>query len=111
MCLKYVFLLFLKTRVSWGRTYHIWYNVPVGNLKVFRSKFGCGWVVGGCHKHLKVSPLQFFPEAASARVARVTVIADVATSVLSLAAPDPVSQFEKAVAPLLTPDKKEELQG
>ena len=27
----------------------------VGNLKVLRSKFGCGWVVGGCHRNLKVS--------------------------------------------------------
>ena len=27
-CLKYPFLLFLKSRVSWGRPYHIWYNVP-----------------------------------------------------------------------------------
>ena len=46
----------------------------VGNLKVLQSKFGCGWVIGGSHKDLRVSPLKFSSIAASARVARLSVI-------------------------------------
>ena len=45
MCLRYLFPLYLKFSVSWGRPYHIWYNVPPDNgirlysqgLKVFMA--------------------------------------------------------------------------
>ena len=46
----------------------------VGNLKALRSRFGCGWVIGGCHKDLKTSALKFSTQAAAARIARVTVV-------------------------------------
>ena len=43
----------------------------VGNLKALRSRFGCGWVIGGCHKDLKTSALKFSTQAAAARIARI----------------------------------------
>ena len=46
----------------------------VDNLKALRSRFGCGWIIGGSHKLLKSSPLRFSPQAAVARSARVTVV-------------------------------------
>ena len=46
----------------------------VGNLKAVRNMFGCGWVIGGCHKNLKVSPLRFSSQAATVRTARVSTI-------------------------------------
>ena len=46
----------------------------VGNLKALRSSFGCGWVIGGCHKDLKVVQPSISCQAASARIAKVSVI-------------------------------------
>ena len=77
----------------------------VGNLRALRSRFGCGWVIGGCHKDLQVTPLKFSPQAASVRVARVTVVPDVTASDISLEAQTLNPQFAKVtIDPLLTPD-------
>ena len=54
----------------------------VGNLKALRSCCGCGWVIGGCHPDLKVSPIKFSSLAASARIARLSVIPEVNVSPL-----------------------------
>lgn len=75
----------------------------VDNLKALRSRFGCGWVIGGCHKDLKTSPLKFSPQAAAARIARVTVIPDVEVHDLDSVAALPT--FAKiTIDPVLTPD-------
>ena len=75
----------------------------VDNLKALRSRFGCGWVIGGCHKDLKTSPLKFSPQAAAARIARVTVIPDVEVHDLDSIAALP--SFAKiTIDPVLTPD-------
>ena len=77
----------------------------VGNLRALRSRFGSGWVLGGCHKDLKVPPLKFSAQTASARIARVNVVPEVTASDLSLEVTGQVSQFAKVtVDPLLTPD-------
>ena len=78
----------------------------VGNLKALRSIFGSGWVIGGCHKSLKSSPLRFSTQAAAARLARVTVIPDIEVkepfdSLLDV----PGCTIAKlSVDPILTPD-------
>ena len=46
----------------------------VGNLKVLRSSFGSGWVVGGCHEKLKPNSVKLSTQAATARVAKVSVV-------------------------------------
>ena len=72
----------------------------VGNLKALRSRFGCGWLLGGSHKDLQLSSPRFSNQAASARIAKVTVVpevplvADLQTS----------SSAKVTVDPLLTPD-------
>ena len=82
----------------------------VGNLKALRSRFGCGWVIGGCHKKLEISPPKFTPQAATARLARVTVVPEVDVS-----PPDPPATAQKAsieelkvakivIDPVLTPE-------
>ena len=77
----------------------------VGNLKALRSRFGCGWVIGGCHKDLKVAPLKFSPQADSVRVARVSVVPEITASDLTLSAPALNPHFAKvSIDPLLTPD-------
>ena len=48
----------------------------VGNLKALRSMFGTGWVLGGCHESLKPNPLKLTSHAATARVAKVSVVPD-----------------------------------
>ena len=82
----------------------------VGNLKALRSKFGCGWVIGGCHKDLQVSPLKFSDIAASARIARLSVIPDIAFSVMdtsyNVKSPRSSSVFVNKVMidPAITPE-------
>ena len=49
----------------------------VGNLKALRNRFGSGWVIGGCHAKLKTAPLRVSAQAATARLARVTVVPDI----------------------------------
>ena len=64
----------------------------VDNLKALRSRFGCGWVIGGCHKDLKASPLRFSSQAAAARIAKVTVLPDVEFHDLHALGPAAVQQ-------------------
>ena len=52
----------------------------VGNLKALRSRFGCGWVIGGCHEDLKVCPIKFTSLAASARICRLSVVPEVSVA-------------------------------
>lgn len=93
----------------------------VGNLKALRSRFGCGWVIGGCHKDLKTSPLKFSSQAASARIARVSIVPEVSFTELDFSEQicseyqptvfPPCSGFEEtaniakvSVDPVLTPE-------
>ena len=52
----------------------------VGNLKALRSRFGCGWVIGGCHKDLKIVQPSISCQAASARIAKVSVIPELSVA-------------------------------
>ena len=77
----------------------------VDNLKALRSRFGCGWVIGGCHKKLLSSPLKFTPQAAAARLAKVTLVPDIV--IHEFEDPDNVNlpKFAKVnIEPALTPD-------
>ena len=77
----------------------------VDNLKVLRSRFGCGWVLGGCHKKLQSSPLKFTPQAAAARLARVTMVPDIAIHNFEVHDTVNDSKFAKVfIEPALTPD-------
>ena len=73
----------------------------VGNLKALRSRFGTGWVIGGCHDKLTTGPVKLTPQAASARLARVSVVPIV--EVTELRTSDP--SFAKIqIDPKLTPE-------
>ena len=74
----------------------------VGNLKALRSRFGTGWVIGGCHDKLKTAPMKVTPQAASARIARVSVVPDIEVAELEAVA-DPI-YTKVQVDPTLTPE-------
>ena len=49
----------------------------VGNLKALRSRFGCGWVIGGSCSDTKPPSVKFSVQAAAARFARLKVVPSV----------------------------------
>ena len=86
----------------------------VDNLKALRSRFGCGWVIGGCHDELKVCPIKFTSLAASARIARLSVIPEISVTDLStvsyndgqsslFSTPSSATFIKTSIDPVLTP--------
>ena len=77
----------------------------VDNLRALRSRFGSGWVIGGCHRKLQSAPLKFAPQAAAARMARVTMVPDFSIHNVSDDAATRYSKFAKVIIePVLTPE-------
>ena len=77
----------------------------VGNLKALRSMFGTGWVIGGCHDKLNTTSVKLTPQAASARLARVSVIPDIEVTELEAALSISKPSFAKIqIDPTLTPE-------
>ena len=75
----------------------------VGNLRALQSKFGTGWVIGGCHENLKTSPVRLTAEAATARVAKVSVIPEFEVNKLDIYKSSPA--FARiCIDPVLTPE-------
>ena len=80
----------------------------VDNLKALRNRFGCGWVLGGAHKDLKIEQLNFSSMAAFARVAKVSI--SPCCEVTDLDDPKVIlpegkfSAFKSSVAEELTPE-------
>ena len=75
----------------------------VGDLKVLHSRFGNGWVLGGCHESLKMFPIRMTSEAIAARIARVSIIPSI--DVINLEEKTITPAFAKvSIDPPLTPE-------
>ena len=48
----------------------------IGNMRALKSMFGCGWVVGGCHKDLQTSSTEVSSPDAFARIAKLSIGSD-----------------------------------